>query len=196
MLTVAMRTVFVGTPTPQITTILTRLGQKGFGSYAIESLRQCRFLIEDCLFELVISLEQLDDGQGYELIEAVKRSGGSLFVGVETSRDCLWLPVVDHGHKVHGASALDYGMLEGALEDVLTHRSMWGRPVTRSIPEVAPQVERNERSTRGEVSGRRIEPRWEESWSTHVSLFLVRPLLRTEAYDGREGRGVQVKKAK
>ena len=113
MLKIAMRTLFVGALTPRITTILTRLGQKGFGSYAVESLGQAREAVESSSFELAIALERLDDGQGYELTELVTRRGGSLFVGVE---DFTGLPLVAGCRPREeglGASALDYDMLEG-----------------------------------------------------------------------------------
>jgi hypothetical protein len=188
MLKIAMRTLFVGALTPRITTILTRLGQKGFGSYAVESLGQAREAVESSSFELAIALERLDDGQGYELTELVTRRGGSLFVGVETSQDYLWLPVVDHGKRVLGASALDYDMLEGELEDVLTHRSACARPVSRWIPPLAPRVSETKRPAHemslgnaGDCSsGRAVE-----QTPTRVPVLAVRSLLRGKAKSAR-----------
>ena len=112
MLNIAMRTVFVGNPTPQMTAILTRLGYKGFGSYTLDSLEEAREVMKSRKFEVAIALERLSDGQGYELIGVAEQSEGSLIVGVATSGGYLWLPVVDNGMNVHGARALDYDMLE------------------------------------------------------------------------------------
>lgn len=115
-----MRTVFAGNPTAQISLILTRLRYKGLGSYTLDSLKQARELMKSGRFELAIALERLSDGEGYELTGAAEQSGGSLIVGVATSGGYLWLPVVEHGTKVHGARALDYDMLEQELEEALS----------------------------------------------------------------------------
>ena len=126
---IAMRTVFAGRPTAQITAILTRLGYKGFGSTTLDSLEQARELVKSRKVELAIALERLSDGGGYELTGAAERSGSSLIVGVATSRGYLWLPVVDHGAKVHGARALDYDMLEQELEEALRRRLTCGNQI-------------------------------------------------------------------
>ena len=140
MLMIAMRALFVGSPSPQMTAILTRLGQKGFGSYAVEVAAQGHELLEAGKFELVMAFEKIEGGEGYEFAEPVKRKGGSLFVGIETSNDRLWVPVIGHGETVLGGRAVDYSMLEGELEDVLTHRSPCAKPVSHWIPAVAPRV--------------------------------------------------------
>lgn len=119
---VTMRTVFVGNPTAQMAAILTRLEYKGFWITTLDSLEQARDLVKTRKVELAIALERLSDGEGYELTGVSEQSGGSLIVGVATSRGYLWLPVVDHGRRVHGARALDYGMLEQELEEALKRR--------------------------------------------------------------------------
>lgn len=140
MFTIAMRTVFVGEPPVEITTILTRLGNIGFGSYAVDTLREGRDFVESGGVELVMSLEKLIDGSGYELVSSVIKNGGSLFIGVETSVGYLWLPVVDHGERVLGLSAIDYRSLEMELADVLTHRSERAKISPRWVPPAPPRV--------------------------------------------------------
>jgi hypothetical protein len=140
MFTIAMRTVFVGCPTQQITAILTRLGRVGFGSYAVDSLREGRDLIEGGGFDLVLSVENVEDGNGYDLASPVMKACGSLFVGVETCVGYLWLPVIDHGEKVLGSGAMDYGLLELELVDVLTHRSARAKVLSRWVPPAPPKM--------------------------------------------------------
>jgi hypothetical protein len=141
MFTIVMRTVFVGCPPLQMTGILTRLGRVGFGSYAVDSLKEGLNLVESGGFELVVSLERLEDGNGYDLAAPVMKGGGSLFIGVEIAGGgCLWLPVVDHGERVLGDSAMDYGLLELELADVLTHRSERAKVSSRWVPPAPPKV--------------------------------------------------------
>lgn len=181
MLMIAMRALFVGRPSPQMTAILTRLGQKGFGSYAAEAAAQGHELLEAGKFELVMALEKIEGGEGYEFAEPVKRKGGSLFVGIETSNDRLWVPVIDHGETVLGGRAVDYSMLEGELEDVLTHRSPCAKPVSRWIPAVAPRV--SEATSRlGALAGKRGEEQTGRAGNTELPAGIpgiaARSLLR------------------
>jgi hypothetical protein len=140
MFTISMRTIFVGCPPQQMTAILTRMGRVGFGSYAVDSLKEGRELIEGGGFELVLSLETLQDGNGYDLVAVVRRQEGSLFIGVETSAGCLWLPVLDHGERVLGTGAMDYGLRELELADVLSNRSEPGKATSRWVPPAPPKV--------------------------------------------------------
>jgi hypothetical protein len=137
---IEMRILFIGVPCPQMAEILTRLGQKGFGSYSIDCMKRGRALIENGKFELVISLERVDDEYGYGLSPLVAAYEGSLFVGIKSSGTHLWLPVVDHGAKVLGTTAVDYFALESELQDVLTHRSPRARPILRWVPPVPPRI--------------------------------------------------------
>lgn len=140
MFTIAMWTVFVGYPSPQITAILTHLGNIGFGSYAVDCVKEGRDLIETGGFELVLALEKLDDGIGYDLVSPVMKQGGSLFIGLETSGECLWLHVVDHGDKALGTSAMNHQLLEMELVDVLTHRSGRAKMASRWVPPAPPRI--------------------------------------------------------
>jgi hypothetical protein len=193
MLTIAMRTLFVGSPSPQITAILTRLGQKGFGSYAADAAPQGHELLEAGKFELVIALEKIEGGEGYEFAGPVKRKGGSLFVGIETSNDRLWVPVIDHGETVLGGRAVDYSMLEGELEDVLTHRSPCAKPVSRWIPAVAPRV--SETTSRvGTIAAKRGEERTGRPGIAEVPARIpgiaVRSLLRVPREAEHSGKEI------
>jgi len=103
-------------------------------------MEQARKLIPDCKFELVISLERVDDGSAYDLMPLVGDYRGSLVVGVKSSSGYLWLTVLDHGQKVLGTSAMDYSQLETELEEVLTHRSPWATQKSRWIPAAPPRI--------------------------------------------------------
>lgn len=130
---------------PRVTTILTRLGQKGFGTYSTDTIQRGREIIKACNFELLISAEELPDGRGYDLIDPVIARGISLFIGIETSNDALWIPVVDHGENVLGNAAIDFDVLERELEDVLTHRSPCARPRSRWVPPIPPPIPEGQR---------------------------------------------------
>lgn len=144
VISIAMRTLFVGRPCHRVTVILTRLGRRGFGSYAIERMEQARELIPECKFELVISLERVDDGSAYDLMPLVGNYRGSLVAGVKSSSGYLWLTVLDHGRKVLGTSAMDYSQLETELEEVLTHRSPWATQKSCWVPAAPPRISREE----------------------------------------------------
>src|SRR5262249_28750689 len=137
---ITMRTIFIGCPPPQMTAILTRMGRVGFGSYAVDSLKEGQDLVETGGFELLLAVENLQDGNGYELVSPVTKHRGALVLGVEVFVGYLWLPVVDHGERVLGASAMDYRLLELELVDVLTHRSERAKAASRWVPPAAPKV--------------------------------------------------------
>ena len=137
---IRMNTLFLGSPSPQIFAILTRLGRKGWGSYSADSVTEGRGLVESCEFEVILSQEQLPDGRGYDLIEPVVARGGSLIVSVELRTKSLWLPVVDHGENILGACAIHPDVLEPEIEKILAHKSPAARPRCTWVPPVPPHV--------------------------------------------------------
>jgi hypothetical protein len=116
---IAMRTLFVGKPRPQDVVMLTRMGRRGWGSYSADSLSDARPLIAGGGFDLVLALQCLADGSGYELISQVRESGRSLFVGIELLRERLWIPVVELGERVFGERASHADSIESELEQIL-----------------------------------------------------------------------------
>ena len=178
MMRIEMRILFIGVPSQQITAILTRLGRKGFGSYSVDGMKRGRELVENCKFELVISLERVGDDYGYSLGSLVAVHEGSLFVGIESSGTCLWLPVIDHGAKVLGTGAVDYSELESELQDVLTHRSPWARPILRWVPPAPPRIS-SEAAPPVAIAIEGPEERFKKSKTAQrvpFPLFAIRPL--------------------
>jgi hypothetical protein len=120
MATIAVRMLFVGGSSPRTSAILTRLGQKGWGSYGVDALKEAQTLMTTFKFDLVLALENLADGRGYDLAEQVTQGSNSLLVGIALSDTYLWLPVIYHGKKVMGERAINSEMVERELEDILT----------------------------------------------------------------------------
>lgn len=116
---IAMRTLFVGKPSPQDVAMLTRLGRRGWGSYSADNLAEAGALIEGGGFDLVLAMQGLSDGCGYELSSRVGEAGGSLFVGIELSSERVWIPVVERGERVFGDRAVRADSAEAELEQVL-----------------------------------------------------------------------------
>jgi hypothetical protein len=119
MATIAVRILFTGKPATQTTAILTRLGNRGWGSYGVDTLSESKTLMDTFKFDVVLALENLSDGRGYDLAEAVKGRGNSLLVGIELSDTHLWLPVVYHGKNVMGECAINSEMIERELAGLL-----------------------------------------------------------------------------
>lgn len=119
MAIISVRILFTGKSSTQTTAILTRLGKRGWGSYGVDSVSEGKTLMETFKFDVVLALENLSDGRGYDLAEAVKERGNSLLVGVELSDTHLWLPVVYHGKNVLGECAINSEMIERELAGLL-----------------------------------------------------------------------------
>lgn len=116
---IAMRTLFVGKPGPQDVAMLTRLGRRGWGSYSADNLAEAGALIGGGGFDLVLAMQGLSDGCGYELSSRVGEAGGSLFVGIELSNERVWIPVVERGERVFGDRAVRADSAEAELEQLL-----------------------------------------------------------------------------
>jgi hypothetical protein len=119
MTTIAVRILFTGKSSTQTTAILTRLGKQGWGSYGVDAVSESKTLMETFKFDIVLALENLSDGRGYDLAETVKERGNSLLVGIELSDTHLWVPVVYHGKNVMGECAINSEMIERELAGLL-----------------------------------------------------------------------------
>ena len=119
MAVITVRILFAGKSSTQTTAILTRLGNRGWGSYGVDTLSESKTLMDTFKFDLVLALENLSDGRGYDLAETIKERGNSLLVGVELSDTHLWLPVVFHGKNVMGECAVNSEMIEREVADLL-----------------------------------------------------------------------------
>jgi hypothetical protein len=119
MATIAVRILFTGKSSTQTTAILTRLGKRGWGSYGVDTLSESKTLMDTFKFDVALVLENLSDGRGYDLAEAVRERGNSLLVGIELSDTHLWLPVVYHGKNVSGECAINSEMIERELAGLL-----------------------------------------------------------------------------
>ncbi len=122
--------------------MLTRLGRRGWGSYSADNLNEARELIAAKGFDLILALQGLPDGSGYDLCSQVAECGHSLFVGIELSRQRAWIPVVEHGERVFGDRAVPSDSAEAELEQVLRAATGQANDGTRqhaSPPAPAPQ---------------------------------------------------------
>jgi hypothetical protein len=116
---IAMRTLFVGKPCQKSVAMLTRMGRRGWGSYSADNLKEARPLIEGGGFDLVLALQELPDGSGYELLSPLAERGSSLFVGIDLFHDRLWIPVVELGERMFGDRAIPADTAEAAWEQIL-----------------------------------------------------------------------------
>jgi hypothetical protein len=119
MAIIAVRILFVGGSSPRTTAILTQLGQKGRGSYGVDTVKEAQTLLKTFKFDLVLALERLADGGGYDLVEQAMQRSNSLLVGIELLDTYLWLPVVYHGKNVMGERAINSEMVGRELEEIL-----------------------------------------------------------------------------
>ena len=119
MAIIAVRILFTGRSSTQTNGILTRLGNRGWGSYGVDSVSESKTLMNTFKFDVVLALENLNDGRGYDLAEVVKERGNSLLVGIELKDTHLWLPVVYHGKNVLGECAINSEMIERELAGLL-----------------------------------------------------------------------------
>jgi hypothetical protein len=83
-----------------------------------DTVAQAKSLVEEFRFAVVLALETLPDGRGYDLARIIADQGGNLFVGVPLS-EVLWLPVVEQGSIVLGQRALNASVFENEVEIAL-----------------------------------------------------------------------------
>jgi hypothetical protein len=121
---IAMRTLFVGKAGAQDIAMLTRMGRRGWGAYSADNLKEARRLVAGGGFDLVLALQHLPDGSGYELEAPVEKQKRSLFVEIELFSQKLWIPVVEHGENVFGDRAVGAGAAEAEWEQLLLEAAM------------------------------------------------------------------------
>ncbi len=121
---IAMRTLFVGKAGAQDVAMLTRMGRRGWGAYSADNLKEARSLVAGGGFDLVLALQHLPDGSGYELEAPVEKQKRSLFVEIELFSQRLWIPVVEHGENVFGDRAVGAGAAEAEWEQLLLEAAM------------------------------------------------------------------------
>jgi DNA-binding response OmpR family regulator len=119
MAAAVMRVLAVGKGSANRSAILTRLAERGWAAYPAEGLREAEALLRTFRFEVVLASEFLPDGRGYELMAAARSRKISLFVAVELSETCLWLPAIDRGANVLGKRGVHGRALQPELEMIL-----------------------------------------------------------------------------
>lgn len=135
-----MRILVVGTPSRGTQTILSRLASCGWGSRAVETLREAEVLVNTFRFDMVLATESLPDGRAYAMTQMIARRSGTLIVAIALSESCLWLPVVEKGERVLGTRALNSEQLEREAEKIL--RASDPKHLRTLAPEVHPQPRR------------------------------------------------------
>jgi len=108
----------IGLTTVPADAAIERLKQKGWECLSGRGLREAETMLVRFGIDIVLCWERLTDGDGYELLESVKKRRGSLFVAIGLSEGFLWLPVVVRGVKTLGECALEAHMLEAELEEL------------------------------------------------------------------------------
>jgi len=136
MAATAFRILMIGNSSPSTQITLGRLSECGWGSYAVQNVRDGQELLKTFQVDVVLATESLPDGRGYDLAECVARQLGTLLVGVALSENALWLPVIQRGHRVLGTRAIGARMLEAELISELTSRALVrGGPVRPPEPQ-------------------------------------------------------------
>jgi hypothetical protein len=86
----------------------------------VESSAEAQTVLRTLQFDVVLAMEELVDGCGFELSQDVARRSASLFVQVELSEGHLWLPAVERGKRTLGERALDPAEFETQLVTLLS----------------------------------------------------------------------------
>jgi hypothetical protein len=119
---VAIRILIVGEHSPNTKAIVTRLAKHGWGARYVATRREAQEVLGTFQFDVVLAVEDLPDGRGYDLANMLDHRLETLMVGVALSETCLWLPVIERGERVLGQRALNATMAEVGLEILLSAR--------------------------------------------------------------------------
>jgi hypothetical protein len=138
MSAIEIRILVVGRGLPGTDTALVQLSKLGWGSHLVAALRDANLLLTTFQFDVVLALEHLPDGRGYDLSDIVRKHGATLLVSVALSETCLWLPVVERGVWTLGQRAFGPALLGWELETLLS-RSATERATRPSKDEVPPR---------------------------------------------------------
>ena len=98
----AVRILVFGSSIPSTQSLLRRLARFGLDSHPVESLREADPVLRTIRFQLILAIEKLPDGTGYELASLVARQSSDLFISILLSESCLCLPAVERGVKSPG----------------------------------------------------------------------------------------------
>jgi DNA-binding response OmpR family regulator len=122
---VAMRILVVGKPCGSTAATLSRLALDGWVADTAENVAKAKSVLKMFRLDAVLSDENLPDGRGYDLADAVAQQWSTLLVSVALSESCLWLPVIERGERRLGQRAVTPEMLGFELETILSgaHRA-------------------------------------------------------------------------
>jgi DNA-binding NtrC family response regulator len=122
---VAMRILVVGKPCGSTAATLSRLALDGWVADTAETVAKAKSVLKMFRLDAVLSEENLPDGRGYDLADAVAQQSSTLLVSVALSESCLWLPVIERGDRSLGQRAVTPDMLGFELETILSsaHRA-------------------------------------------------------------------------
>lgn len=109
----------VGPATLDTLATLKRLVCSGWSSHSVATIREAESILKTIRFNVVLAAEKLADGMGYELAPILTRQRGTLYIGVALSETCLWLPVVERGVRSLGDRAMNSGVLETEVAEIL-----------------------------------------------------------------------------
>lgn len=116
----AMRILIVGPHSTAATATTGRFSKLGWDAQAVDTLAEAHILLRTVQVDVVLAAEQLTDGRGDELAEAVAKQTGTLLVSVALSENNLWLPVIERGRRVLGTRAINGGALESEIQLLLS----------------------------------------------------------------------------
>ena len=104
---------------PTTNTTVERLARLGWGCRIVDLLSEAKEELKKSNYEIVLAAEHMADGRGYDLTDVIAQRSSSLLVGVMLSDGYLWLPTVERGVRTLGMRALNFAMLEEAMEEML-----------------------------------------------------------------------------
>jgi hypothetical protein len=131
---IAMRILVVGKACGSTAATLSRLALDGWVADTAENVASARSVLKMFRLDAVLSEENLPDGRGYDLADAVAQQSSTLLVSVALSESCLWLPVVERGERSLGRRAVTPEMLGFELETILSGAHHAGNRDTLADP--------------------------------------------------------------
>jgi DNA-binding NtrC family response regulator len=117
---VAMRLLVVGKLCGSTAATLSRLALDGWVADTAENVAKAKSVLKMFRLDAVLSEENLPDGRGYDLADAVAQQSSTLLVSVALSESCLWLPVIERGERSLGQRAVTPEMLGFEVETILS----------------------------------------------------------------------------
>ncbi len=115
MAAISLQILVVGASAASTESMLLRMEARGWGARRVDTAAEAKVLMGTFRFAVVLAVENLPDGRGYDLAGITARQSGTLFVGIALS-EALWLPVVERGSFVLGQRALNANVFENEVE--------------------------------------------------------------------------------